>query len=82
MQAGKKAAYAEFVTMTPAEYGELVKRVGKAGAKRCVEILDNYKGARGKRYKSDYRAILSWVIARYEKEPKPEPGGGDGLLLS
>lgn len=71
--AEKKQAYAEFVTMTPAEYGELVKRVGKAGAKRCVEILDNYKGAKGKRYKSDYRAILSWVIARYEEEPKPEP---------
>lgn len=71
--AEKKQAYAEFVAMTPAEYEELERRVGKAGAKRCVEILDNYKGSKGKSYKSDYRAILSWVIARYEEEPKPEP---------
>lgn len=68
-----KTAYAEFVTMTDSEYQSLCDRIGDAGAKRCIEILDNYKGASGKTYKSDYRAILNWVIARYEAEPKPEP---------
>lgn len=67
-----KTTYAEFVTMTPQEYAALCARVGEAGAKRCIEILDNYKGANGKRYKSDYRAILSWVIQRYREEPAPE----------
>lgn len=69
---GAKKAFAEYVSMTQAEYDALRRRVGESGAKRCIEILDNYKGANGKRYKSDYRAILSWVIARYEEEPKPE----------
>ena len=71
-QESSKIAYAEFVRMTPQEYEALVQKVGESGAKRCIEILDNYKGANGKRYKSDYRAILNWVITRYEEEPKPE----------
>jgi len=69
---GKKQ-YADFVSMTNDEYSSLVAKVGDDGAKRCVEILDNYKGSKGKGYKSDYRAILSWVISRYEQEPKIKP---------
>lgn len=72
-KAADKTQYAEFVTMTEREYSSLCERVGERGAKRCIEILDNYKGANGKSYKSDYHAILSWVIARYEEEPEPEP---------
>lgn len=72
-KAADKTQYAEFVTMTEREYSSLCERVGERGAKRCIEILDNYKGASGKKYASDYRAILSWVIARYEEEPEPEP---------
>lgn len=67
-----KNTYAEFVQMTEKEYQSLIERVGEAGAKRCVEILDNYKGANGKKYASDYRAILNWVIERYRQE-KPLP---------
>lgn len=68
-----KIEFAEFVTMTQEEYDKLVDRIGERGTKRCIEILDNYKGSVGKKYASDYRAILNWVIARYEEEPKPEP---------
>lgn len=60
--------FADFVSMTNEEYSSLVTKLGEHGAKRCIEILDNYKGANGKRYKSDYRAILNWVISRYEEE--------------
>jgi hypothetical protein len=35
-----------------------------------IEVLDNYKGANGKKYKSDYRAILNWVVERVEREEK------------
>lgn len=63
-----KKKYAEFVSMTNDEYSSLVAELGEAGAKRCVEILDNYKGANGKKYKSDYRAIRNWVVSRYEEE--------------
>jgi len=58
----------EFVSMTNDEYKSLVAKLGEAGTRRCIEILDNYKGANGKKYKSDYRAILNWVITRYEEE--------------
>ena len=36
-----------------------------------IEILDNYKGQSEKnrrKYDSDYRAILSWVVERFEEE--------------
>jgi len=69
-----KIRYAEFVTMTASEYELLISKVGEKGAKRCVEILDNYKGSSGKKYESDYRTILNWVIDRYEQE-KVKNGG-------
>jgi hypothetical protein len=64
----EKIKYADFVSLTNDEYSSLVAKLGEDGAKRCIEILDNYKGATGKKYKSDYRAILNWVVQRYEEE--------------
>lgn len=69
-----KVKYAEFVTMTEDEYAKLVKEYGEAGAARLVELLDNYKGANGKRYNSDYRAILNWVVTRYKEEQERRGG--------
>ena len=66
----EKIKYADFVSLTNAEYEALVAKLGEDGAKRCIEILDNYKGAKGKKYKSDYRAILNWVVERYEEEQR------------
>ena len=69
----QKHQYAEFVAMTNDEYQSLVdnERLGtQTAVNRCIEILDNYKGANGKKYKSDYRAILTWVIDRYEEEQR------------
>ena len=40
----------------------------KFATKRMIEILDNYKGSSGKKYSSDYRAILNWVVGRYNEE--------------
>lgn len=64
----KKIAYAEFVRMTEEEYGRLLSGHGEEKTKRAIEILDNYKGSNGKTYKSDYRAILNWVIDRVNEE--------------
>ena len=64
----EKIKYADFVSLTNAEYEALVAKLGEEGTMRCIEILDNYKGATGKKYKSDYRAILNWVVQRYEEE--------------
>lgn len=64
----KPQKYAEYVRMTENEYKLLCNRYGDEAAKRMIEILDNYKGANGKTYKSDYRAILCWVVERYKGE--------------
>lgn len=64
----RKYHYAEFVTLTRDEYTKLCVEHTEEGAKRMIEILDNYKGSKGKRYKSDYRTILNWVVDKYNKE--------------
>ena len=63
-----KHKYADTVKMTETEYGKLVLEYGEDGAKRLVELLDNYKAASGHTYKSDYRAILNWVVEKYQDE--------------
>lgn len=63
-----KTKYADRVTMLESEYANLVQELGKEGADRCIEILDTYKGANGKQYKSDYLAIKNWVIQRYMED--------------
>lgn len=65
-----KIHFAEFVTMTNAEYNKLVSTYGNEFADQCIEVLDNYKGSSGKKYKSDYRAILSWVVDEVKKRKK------------
>lgn len=64
----EKIHFAEFVTMTNAEYEKLVSTHGKDFADQCITILDNYKGSSGKNYKSDYRAILNWVIDKAKEK--------------
>lgn len=64
----EKIHFAEFVTMTNAEYDKLVSTYGKKFADQCIKTLDNYKGSSGKKYRSDYRAILSWVVDKVKKD--------------
>lgn len=63
-----KIDFAEFVSLTQEEYEKLVSAHGEERAKRMIEILNNYKGSSGKKYKSDYLAILNWVVKRVEEE--------------
>ena len=65
-----KIHFAEFVTMTNAEHEKLVSTYGKEFADQCIQVLDNYKGSSGKKYKSDYRAILTWVVDEIKKRKK------------
>lgn len=67
----EKKAYADDVHLTLAEYNNLIDRLGsKQAADECIEILSNYKGATGKKYKSDYKAILNWVVDKYRERHK------------
>jgi hypothetical protein len=70
-----KVKYAEFVSMTEDEYNKLIQQYGEDLTKRMIDVLDNYKGASGKKYKSDYRAILNWVVDRVTKEQRRERNG-------
>lgn len=54
-------SYAEFVNMSTKEYDTLVSKHGEPFTLKCIEVLDNHKGAKGIKYVSDYRAILTWV---------------------
>jgi len=58
----------EFIKISEIEFQKLVTDHGIDFANRCLEVLDNYKGASGKKYKSDYRAILIWVAKRVQEE--------------
>ena len=63
-----KDKYGDDVLLSLEEYGKLITRLGtKERADKCIEILDNAKGAKGYTYKSDYKAILTWVIKELEK---------------
>lgn len=64
----KKIKFAQYVSMTNAEYLKLVGAYGEEYTRAMIEVLDNYKGATGKSYKSDYRAILNWVADKVLKE--------------
>lgn len=70
----EKIHFAEFVSMTNAEYEKLVSTYGKEFADQCITALDNYKGSSGKTYKSDYRAILSWVIEKIKEKSQKVKG--------
>jgi len=59
-----KTLYAEFVSLTESEYQKLADQHGEDNANRMIEVLDNYKGSKGKKYASDYRAILNWVVEK------------------
>jgi len=63
-----KKVFSEFVAMAEEEYDKLVAAHGVDFTRRCVEVLHNYKGSSGKKYASDYLAILNWVVGRVQEE--------------
>lgn len=70
----EKIKFAEFVHMTQEEYDKLVDGYGKEKTEKMIAVLDNYKGSKGKTYKNDYRAILSWVVDKVNGECNPNGG--------
>jgi hypothetical protein len=66
----KKEKYAEFIFLLPEEYEKLINQHGEKNTKTLIEILNNYKGSKGVKYKSDYLTILNWVIDRAKKDGK------------
>lgn len=44
--------------------------VSSARFERAISILSSYKASSGKKYKSDYAAIINWVIERVDEESR------------
>lgn len=63
-----KTKFADGVSMYPEEREKLVEQYGEEFTAKLIEELNNYKLSNGKRYKDDYRAILSWVVEKCEKK--------------
>lgn len=64
----RKVRVRDYVTLHTHEIEKLKNDFGEQAYEWMVDRLDNYKGSRGKRYKDDYRAILSWVVNSYREE--------------
>jgi hypothetical protein len=64
----KNIQYAENVFLSEKDHKKLIELYGESATIRMIEILDNYKGSKGVKYKDDYRAILNWVVGRYKEE--------------
>lgn len=58
----KKIKYADSVSMTEVQHCKLLERFGVGNTQRAIEKLSAWKQSKGKKYKSDYGAILSWVM--------------------
>lgn len=69
-----KMKYAEHVSMTEDEFAKLMANYGKEQTIWMINKLNAYKGSKNKTYKSDYLAILNWVVGEYEKQNKNNNG--------
>ncbi len=76
-------SFGPYVSLREEEAQQLKGEFGEAGIKRMTEMLGDYKASTGKRYASDYHAIRSWVVRRWQEEqanparptePKPMTG--------
>jgi len=64
----------ENVSMSDEELKKLIDKHGEPFALACVERLKNGKGAKGYKYESDYRAILTWVVRAVRDDGGPPVG--------
>ena len=65
----RKKVFLEAVELSTAEEEKLRQRFG-SDFDRAIDILNNYKMATGKKYKSDYHAIVGWVAKRIEEDSR------------
>ena len=65
VEKAKKYKYADYVTLTRDEYAKLCVEFTEDAAKEMIDMLNNYKGSKGRKYKSDYLTIRGWVKDKY-----------------
>jgi hypothetical protein len=68
----EKKDFAEKVKLTISEHKKLVEKYGPKFTKICIDKLSAYKLSKGKKYDSDYGAILTWVVDEVMKHHRPD----------
>jgi len=74
----KKTRYLDDVYLTDQQYEQLNAKWGDV-APEMIEFLNNYKMRTGKKYKSDYHALVGWVADSMKERgimPKDPTNGG------
>lgn len=56
------------VMLTRKEYSNLIAKIGERDTQDVINIVSCYKASNGKKYKSDYYAILNWGIKRLRQD--------------
>ena len=59
-----KIKFLDSVYLTQEEINKLKTKYQNGDFEKAVEILNNYKMSSGKKYKSDYHALIGWVSDR------------------
>lgn len=65
----EKLKYLDFVFLSSDEYKKLIAKFGEQTTKDKIEVLNNYVGSKGAKYKSHYHTILNWE--RMDTKAKP-----------
>ena len=73
----KKEKYKEFVLLHQEEYEKLISEYGQTLTDAYIDKLNNYIGSKGKKYKSHYHTILTWI----RKEGNNGASNGQGSKL-
>jgi hypothetical protein len=60
----EKIKFKDSVFLTQQEIEKLQSKFSNGNFERAIEILNNYKMSSGKKYKSDYHALIGWVSDR------------------
>jgi len=68
----KKLQVVPSVFLTPQETEKLISKYSKSIYEEAIQKLSHYKESTGKKYKSDYHAILNWVIEEVGGKPKED----------
>jgi len=74
-----KINFRDHVTLTQIQNDKLFTKLGQAKLDACYDKLENYKASNGKKYVSDYHAILNWVIGQVEKDQGSVPKSNDEI---
>ena len=78
-----KYKYKDFVLLTRIEHKKLLETYENSVVKQYIDRLNNYIGSKGKKYKSHYHTLLTWMnkdVVRKKVRFKPEEMKPDPVM--